>query len=102
MLVSELAFFGFCFFFILHLFCFWLFLHAGFLCGLGFVGLGLCLKYLCKKGCITNHPTPSYSFFNEALRIGEHGYVPTETDVLRARQKSTGITETRFNMGQLS
>jgi len=41
-------------------------------------------------------------FFNEALRIGEQGYVPTETDVLRARQKSTGITETRFNMGQLS
>jgi guanine nucleotide-binding protein subunit alpha len=28
--------------------------------------------------------------------------VPTETDVLRARQKSTGITETRFNVGQLS
>jgi hypothetical protein len=46
--------------------------------------------------------TTTYSFFNEALRIGEQGYVPTETDVLRARQKSTGITETRFNMGQLS
>ncbi|KIM74715.1 hypothetical protein PILCRDRAFT_827917, partial [Piloderma croceum F 1598] len=40
-------------------------------------------------------------FFNEALRIGEQDYVPTETDVLRARQKSTGITATRFNMGQL-
>jgi hypothetical protein len=29
----------------------------------------------------------TYSFFNEALRIREQ-----ETDVLRARQKSTGIT----------
>jgi guanine nucleotide-binding protein G(i) subunit alpha len=46
---------------------------------------------------------PSCSFFNEALGIGEQGYVPTltETDVLRAGQKSTGITVTRFNMGQL-
>ena len=36
-------------------------------------------------------------FFTEVLRIGSPGYVPTETDVLRARQKSTGIVETRFN-----
>ncbi|KZP09502.1 G-protein alpha subunit [Athelia psychrophila] len=41
-------------------------------------------------------------FFEQAQRIGQPGYVPNETDVLRARQKSTGITETRFNMGQLS
>lgn len=41
-------------------------------------------------------------FFTEVNRIGKPGYVPTETDVLRARQKSTGIVETRFNMGQLS
>ncbi|KIM76509.1 hypothetical protein PILCRDRAFT_797459 [Piloderma croceum F 1598] len=41
-------------------------------------------------------------FFDEALRIGEQDYVPTETDVLCARQKSTGITETHFNIGQLS
>ncbi|KAJ3560476.1 hypothetical protein NP233_g10817 [Leucocoprinus birnbaumii] len=41
-------------------------------------------------------------FFNNVLRIGAPGYVPTETDVLRARQKSVGITETRFSMGQLS
>jgi len=45
--------------------------------------------------------TTTYSFFNEALGI-EQSYIPTETDVLRARQKSMGITETRFNMGQLS
>jgi guanine nucleotide-binding protein G(i) subunit alpha len=41
-------------------------------------------------------------FFQEVLRIGSPDYIPTETDVLRARAKSTGITETRFNMGQLS
>ncbi|KAJ3797686.1 heterotrimeric G-protein alpha subunit, GPA3-like protein [Lentinula aff. detonsa] len=41
-------------------------------------------------------------FFGEVLRIGSPDYLPTETDVLRARQKSTGITETRFAMGQLS
>ncbi|KAK0437454.1 guanine nucleotide binding protein, alpha subunit [Desarmillaria tabescens] len=40
-------------------------------------------------------------FFTEVLRIGAPGYRPTETDVLRARAKTTGITETRFNMGQL-
>lgn len=44
----------------------------------------------------------SSSFFTEALRIGTPDYVPTETDVLRARQKSTGITETRFQLGPLS
>lgn len=41
-------------------------------------------------------------FFTEAPRIGQPDYVPTVDDVLRARAKSTGITETRFNMGQLS
>ncbi|TEB37720.1 heterotrimeric G-protein alpha subunit, GPA3-like protein [Coprinellus micaceus] len=41
-------------------------------------------------------------FFGEVLRIGTPGYLPNETDVLRARQKSVGITETRFTMGQLS
>jgi len=41
-------------------------------------------------------------FFNEVLRIGTPKYLPTETDVLRARAKTVGIKETRFNMGQLS
>ncbi|KAF8176977.1 heterotrimeric G-protein alpha subunit, GPA3-like protein [Pholiota molesta] len=41
-------------------------------------------------------------FFSEVLRIGSPGYLPNETDVLRARQKSVGIAETRFQMGQLS
>ncbi|KAF7316132.1 Heterotrimeric G-protein alpha subunit [Mycena indigotica] len=41
-------------------------------------------------------------FFTDVLRIGAPEYVPTETDVLRARAKTTGISETRFNMGQLA
>ncbi|KAJ1994214.1 Guanine nucleotide-binding protein alpha-2 subunit [Dimargaris cristalligena] len=41
-------------------------------------------------------------FFNNVKRIGETNYVPTEADVLRARSKTTGIIETRFNMGLLS
>jgi guanine nucleotide-binding protein subunit alpha len=42
------------------------------------------------------------SFFEQALRITTPDYIPTETDVLRARTKTTGIYETRFTMGQLS
>lgn len=41
-------------------------------------------------------------FFEAVLRIGEPEYVPTETDVLRARRKTSGIAETKFAMGQLS
>lgn len=42
------------------------------------------------------------SFFAEVQRIGLPTYIPNEADVLRARQKSVGISETRFHMGQLS
>lgn len=41
-------------------------------------------------------------FFANIRRIGAADYVPDEADVLRARTKTTGISETRFNMGQLS
>ncbi|KAK2070584.1 hypothetical protein P8C59_005068 [Phyllachora maydis] len=41
-------------------------------------------------------------FFQEAERICNPGYLPSEMDVLRARTKTTGIYETRFQMGQLS
>ncbi|EJD08394.1 G-protein alpha subunit [Fomitiporia mediterranea MF3/22] len=57
---------------------------------------------------IMDHSSEFYSmnsasyFLSEVRRIGKPGYVPTETDVLHARQKLTGIVETRFNMGQLS
>ncbi|KAI5307041.1 hypothetical protein KEM56_005434 [Ascosphaera pollenicola] len=41
-------------------------------------------------------------FFSEATRIAAPDYIPNEADVLRARTKTTGIYDTRFNMGQLS
>ncbi len=41
-------------------------------------------------------------FFSNLDRISSGEYVPNENDVLRARSKTTGISETRFNMGQLS
>ncbi|CCX05290.1 guanine nucleotide binding protein, alpha subunit [Pyronema domesticum] len=41
-------------------------------------------------------------FFEETPRIGHKDYIPSESDVLRARTKTTGIYETRFSMGQLS
>ncbi|KAH9052733.1 G-protein alpha subunit [Lactarius vividus] len=41
-------------------------------------------------------------FFAEANRIAASDYLPTTEDILRARVKTTGITETRFPMGQLS
>lgn len=41
-------------------------------------------------------------FFEEVKRIAAPDYIPTEADVLRARTKTTGIYETRFQMGQLS
>ncbi|CAG8759715.1 18449_t:CDS:2, partial [Racocetra fulgida] len=37
-------------------------------------------------------------FFDAVRRIGTQGYIPDEADVLRARTKTTGISETRFNM----
>ena len=41
-------------------------------------------------------------FFDEVQRIGAVDYVPNESDVLRARTKTTGISETKFKSGQLS
>ncbi|KAH9014754.1 G-protein alpha subunit [Lactarius pseudohatsudake] len=41
-------------------------------------------------------------FFTEANRIAASNYLPSTEDVLRARAKTTAITETRFPMGQLS
>lgn len=42
------------------------------------------------------------SFFEQVKRIGRTDYKPNVQDVLRARSKTTGITETRFKMGQMS
>lgn len=44
----------------------------------------------------------SYSFFDEIKRIGAGSYVPSEADVLHARTKTTGISETKFKSGTLS
>ncbi|KAG6839941.1 hypothetical protein C0991_010173 [Blastosporella zonata] len=41
-------------------------------------------------------------FFTEILRIGKPGYIPNETDILRARKKTFGISEERFTLGTMS
>lgn len=43
-----------------------------------------------------------HSFFQEAMRIVAPDYLPSEMDVLRARTKTTGIYETRFQLGQMT
>jgi guanine nucleotide-binding protein G(i) subunit alpha len=60
------------------------------------------------KDLLMDHQTEFYLmdsaeyFFQEAMRIVAPDYLPSEMDVLRARTKTTGIYETRFEMGQLS
>jgi guanine nucleotide-binding protein G(i) subunit alpha len=40
------------------------------------------------------------SFLNDVKRITmDNDYIPNVQDVLRARSKTTGITETRFDVG---
>lgn len=41
------------------------------------------------------------SFFDLIDRIGSPDYSPTNQDVLRARVKTTGISETIFDIGEL-
>jgi guanine nucleotide-binding protein subunit alpha len=53
--------------------------------------------YVTEASQLTMH-----SFFDEVTRIAAADYIPTEADVLHARVKTTGIYETRFQMGQLS
>lgn len=55
-------------------------------------------SYHHSSACLLTWP----SFFDEVDRIAAADYIPTEADVLRARTKTTGIYETRFQMGQLS
>lgn len=40
-------------------------------------------------------------YFDAIQRIGQRQYMPTDQDVLRSRVKTTGITETVFNVGEL-
>ena len=60
------------------------------------------LDKFCEIGHLLTFFNCMTSFFTAVRRIGAHGYIPDEADVLRARTKTTGISETRFNMGQLS
>ncbi|KAF5092229.1 hypothetical protein D0Z03_002967 [Geotrichum reessii] len=41
-------------------------------------------------------------FFNNVDRISDADYIPNVADILRARIKTTGIYETRFEMGKLN
>ncbi|KAG8916102.1 Guanine nucleotide-binding protein alpha-2 subunit, partial [Tulasnella sp. 417] len=41
-------------------------------------------------------------FFSHVQRIAQKDYLPSEKDALMAKTKSAGITETRFDMGQLT
>jgi len=41
-------------------------------------------------------------FFENCVRISDQEYIPTNDDILRARVTTTGIIETRFEMGNLS
>lgn len=42
------------------------------------------------------------SFFDAIDRISSGSYRPTDQDILRARVKTTGITETHFVIGELT
>ncbi|EGG03275.1 heterotrimeric G-protein alpha subunit (G-alpha, GPA1) [Melampsora larici-populina 98AG31] len=46
-----------------------------------------------------NDSAPYY--FDNIQRIGQPGYIPTEQDIVRSRVKSTGISESTYNVGQL-
>ncbi|KAI8889004.1 G protein alpha subunit [Backusella circina FSU 941] len=41
-------------------------------------------------------------YFNSIDRIGDPNYLPTDQDVLRSRVKTTGISETKFIIGELT
>ncbi|KZV71169.1 guanine nucleotide regulatory protein [Peniophora sp. CONT] len=43
----------------------------------------------------------AFYFFENSQRIGQKDYLPSEEDVLRARERSTGITQAQFIEGQL-
>ena len=42
-----------------------------------------------------------YSFFTEIRRFGARDYVPTDEDIIRARVKTTGISEVKFTVRDL-
>lgn len=42
------------------------------------------------------------SFFKDIHRLFARDYIPTDQDILRARLRTTGISETIFDLGQLT
>lgn len=42
------------------------------------------------------------SFFKDLKRLFQPSYVPSDQDILRARLRTTGISETIFDLGQLT
>lgn len=42
------------------------------------------------------------SFCEDADRLWDKNYIPTDQDLLRTRLRTTGITETVFDLGQLT
>ncbi|BGP41123.1 guanine nucleotide-binding protein subunit alpha [Rhodotorula kratochvilovae] len=59
------------------------------------------------KACVSKsrefqlNDSASY-YFDAAERIGAQDYIPTDQDILRSRVKTTGLTEERFQVGQLN
>ncbi|KIJ66158.1 hypothetical protein HYDPIDRAFT_110344 [Hydnomerulius pinastri MD-312] len=51
---------------------------------------------------ISSHLSDNANYFlAEVLRVGSPSYRPTETDILKVREETTSIVETRFAMGQM-
>lgn len=54
-----------------------------------------------RTNVVADRPGPP-SFCNDLDRIWAKGYVPDDQDLLRSRLRTTGITETIFDLGQLT
>lgn len=59
-----------------------------------------CLPKVLPFQAVTNRSS-SNSFFIDLDRLFSKDFVPTDQDVLRARLRTTGITETNFDLGSL-
>lgn len=56
------------------------------------------MRALCYKSSILNEA----SYYANIDRLFSRGYLPNDQDVLRSRLRTTGITETLFELGQLN
>lgn len=65
--------------------------------GLGPDGLGslVSISFLYGPPFVEYSLLPS--FFEEVLRIGAPGYIPTDTDIVHMYKNTIGIAETRFS-----